>query len=143
MNKVKRKIPTIYQRVQDKILEPVAMPIYINGTIQAQKLHAKTDKVTNPRISRIKTSIETLKISAALSGSYSLSANQIGIPWSIFTIHKSIPLNKWMTEEAHQNMRALINIEEGAEVVDENEDYLLDPKDFEAYINPRELSKVN
>lgn len=29
-------------------------------------------------------------MSAALSGSYSLSANQIGLPVSMFTIHKQI-----------------------------------------------------
>jgi len=137
MKKARSKIPTIYNRLKDNILEPVPMPIFIHGTTNQKKLHAKTDKVTNPRVSRIKTSIDTLKISAALSGSYSLSSNQIGLPISIFTIHKSIPLNQWMTMQAHQNMRTLINMEEGFEVTDENEEYLLDPNDFEAYINPR------
>jgi hypothetical protein len=58
------------------------------------------EAVTNPRLQRFKVMYEMLKMSAALSGSYSLSANQIGFPMSVFTIHKDIPYDQWLCKEA-------------------------------------------
>ena len=42
-------------------------------------------------------------MSAAVAGSYSLSANQIGFPFSIFAIHKEIPYGKWFVDEVANN----------------------------------------
>ena len=53
---------------------------------------------------------------------------------SIFTMHRSIPLNEWISEEA-------LKRSESADIPDEPVDskfnYILDPNDFEAFINPR------
>ena len=42
-------------------------------------------------------------MSAAVAGTYSLSANQIGFPFSIFTIHKAMPYGKWFVDEVAEN----------------------------------------
>lgn len=76
----------------------------IHGDKMSTELHAYTERVVNPRLARIKTSIETLKMSAANSGSYSLSANQIGISSAMFVIHKELLDNQ---SRAFEEMRWL------------------------------------
>ena len=87
-----------------------------------------------------------MKKSAALSGSYSLSANQIGLPMSFFTIHKDVPYNEWLCEEA---LKA--NTEEGEAKASKdqtdfdfqmNPQYLLDPNDFEIFMNPKVIGET-
>jgi hypothetical protein len=56
-------------------MEANPLPILIHGSKLSHELHAKCERITNPRLFRIKVASETLKLSAALSGSYSLSAN--------------------------------------------------------------------
>ena len=53
---------------------------------------------------------------------------------SIFTMHKSIPLNQWIAEEAQTRKDKMDYKFESA---NENYDYILNPNDYEAFINPR------
>lgn len=39
---------------------------------------------------------ETLKVSAAHNGAYSLAANQIGFLYRVFTMHKNVKDNMWL-----------------------------------------------
>ena len=106
-------------------------------------MHIKAENILNPRLSRIKAINESLKLSAALSGSYSLSANQIGVPINVFTIHKNTPFDKWLCDEAMKSHRSQDRIDD-SEVKEEPEesDYLLDPKDYEIYMNPRVIGET-
>ena len=47
----------------------------------------------------MKTSIDILKMSAGLHGSYSLSANQLGMGMAFFGLYKDIPYGHWMIDE--------------------------------------------
>jgi len=51
------------------------LPVLLHGASDSHILHKPTDRIINSRLARIKTSIEILKLSAAYSGSYSISAN--------------------------------------------------------------------
>ena len=51
------------------------LPILMHGASDSHILHKPTERIINSRLPRIKTSIEILKLSAAHSGAYSLSAN--------------------------------------------------------------------
>ena len=62
----------------------------VQGDRVSSVLFGQSERITNPRINRIKTTIESLKASAAAAGSYSLSSNQIGITNAIFVMHKKI-----------------------------------------------------
>ena len=128
-------IKSIYQKIKEKQIEASPLPILTHGGKLSHSLHQKCERLSNPRLARIKTAQETLKLSAALVGSYSLSMNQIGNPIAIFTMHKNMPYGHWLSEESmKQNTVA-------SEVLDYSGEreakYMLDPKDFECYINPR------
>lgn len=84
-----RKMKSIYARVK-KYADPAALPIMVHGDKISTMLHGLTDRVVNPRLSRVKVIIDTLKLSAGHCGSYSLSANQIGISNAIFVMHKDV-----------------------------------------------------
>jgi peptide deformylase len=85
-------------------------------------------------------SIETLKISAALAGSYSLSANQIGLPMSMFAIHKQVLASNFRANQLWLHPNALIMDQQKAE--EENPSNLLDPADFQTFINPKVLGET-
>lgn len=91
---------SIYKRLQEKLPDPSPLPILTHGGKLSQQLHAQGERITNPRLGRVRVSQETLRLSAALQGSYSLSANQLGLPMSIMTVHKNIPYGKWICDEA-------------------------------------------
>ena len=80
---------SIYGRVK-KAADPVALPVMVHGDKLSNELHAVTERIINVRLGRVKTLIDSLKLSAAYAGSYSLSANQIGVSSSVFVIHKEI-----------------------------------------------------
>ena len=67
-------------------------------------MHYYAERILNPRLSRVKLSLDVLKLSAATAGSYSLSANQLGIPNAAFVMHKDL-LDR--TSEAYQEKRWL------------------------------------
>ncbi len=58
-----------------KIPEVRPLPIMVHGDKLSTPLLGVTERIMNPRINRIKITIEALKLSAAVSGSYSLSCN--------------------------------------------------------------------
>ena len=78
---------SIYGRVK-KFNNVKPMPVMVHGDKMATEMYGTTERIINPRLGRIKATIETLKLSAAHSGSYSLSANQVGISNAIFVMHK-------------------------------------------------------
>jgi len=51
------------------------MPVMVHGDKMSNELHACCERITNPRLARIKLTIDTLKLSAAHAGTYSLAAN--------------------------------------------------------------------
>ena len=54
---------------------------------------------------------------------------------SVFTIHKSLPLNQWIADDPEKKRD---RIEEAFENSENSKfDYILDPNDYEAFINPR------
>ena len=66
--------------------------------------------------SRIKSSIELLKLSAASAGSFSLSSNQVGISSAIFIMHKKLfeesENNEWLHPRAIERQNELPLYEE-------------------------------
>ena len=80
---------SIYKRVK-KFADPMPIPIMVHGDKLSTELHGLSERIVNPRLARVRATIDTLKLSAAHSGSYSLSANQIGIPNAIFVMHKEL-----------------------------------------------------
>jgi peptide deformylase len=66
---------SIYKRLANRFPAPRALPILTHGSKDAKGLHERTERIVNPRIQRVKNAIQTLKLSAAVGGSYSLSAN--------------------------------------------------------------------
>ena len=83
------KAKSIYGRVKNfNVVKP--MPVMIHGEKMSTELYSVTERILNPRLGRIRATIETLKLSAAHSGSYSLSANQLGISNAIFVMHRQL-----------------------------------------------------
>ena len=80
---------SIYDRVK-KQAEARPLPVMVHGDKLATQMHYYCDRIVNPRLSRVKLSLECLKLSAATAGSYSLSANQVGIPNAAFIMHKDL-----------------------------------------------------
>ena len=74
MSRHSRKIKSIYDRVK-KVPEIEPMPIMVQGEKMSSLLFGVSERINNVRTSRVKTTIEALKASAAASGSYSLSSN--------------------------------------------------------------------
>ena len=93
-----KKVKSIYGLVK-KLPEAQALPVFIHGEKLSQELHGACQRITNTRLARVQLTIDTIKLSAAHSGSYSLSANQIGISNSIFVIHKKLQDNVWLHDE--------------------------------------------
>lgn len=98
----KRAATSIYQRLKEKQVDAMPLPVITHGaqSKQSHMLHAYCETVMNPRLGRIKTAADSLKMSAALHGSYSLSANQVGFPMNFFVMHRSIPHGSWLTDVA-------------------------------------------
>jgi len=71
----KRAILGIYDRIKSQPVQMAPLPVLLHGASDSHILHKPTDRIINSRLARIKTSIEVLKLSAAYSGSYSISAN--------------------------------------------------------------------
>ena len=104
MSRHGRKIKGIYERVKAKPDEIKALPILVHGDKVATVLLGSCERVANPRASRIKLTIDALKKTAAVSGSYSLSSNQVGITNSVFVMHKGIiegEGNDWLHPHAY------------------------------------------
>ena len=89
------KVKSIYSKIKQRP-PPTALPILIHGDKLSQELHGVCPRITNPRAKFVELTIETLKLSAAHAGSYSLSANQIGISNSIFVIHRNLTNGAWL-----------------------------------------------
>ena len=77
---------------------------------------------------------QALKLSAAASGSYSLSANQIGLCLAAFVIHRDMKDGEWLHPEAYKRQEETPIFDDGVGV---SMDYLLDPDGFDVYMNPR------
>ena len=84
-----RKAKSIYDRVK-KFSSVHPLPVLVHGDKMSHGMYGATERVVNPRLSRIKMSIDALRLSAAFSGSYSLSSNQLGISNAIFVMHKDL-----------------------------------------------------
>lgn len=101
---------SIYGRVK-KYAEARPIPVMVHGDKLTEELHGVSNMIVNPRLNRIKTIIETLKLSAAHSGSYSLSSNQIGLSNALFVMHKELFDNtsrtfldkRWLHPDAFKN----------------------------------------
>jgi peptide deformylase len=96
---------SIFSKIKE-IPPPIPMPVMVHGDKIAQTLHAPCDRISNHGLKRIKYTIDTLKLSAAHAGSYSLSANQIGITSAIFVIHKNLTDNLWLHPNATELLEA-------------------------------------
>lgn len=134
----RNRAKSIYSRVKE-IPATRPMPVMIHGDKMAQMLHGLCDRVTNHGLKRVKFSIDTLKLSAAHAGSYSLSANQIGNTNAIFVIHKHLIDNVWIVPEAQAALDAAQIDEDGLPVLDQA---FLNHEDFESYMNPKVLKET-
>jgi peptide deformylase len=85
-------------------------------------------------LKRVQITTSALKLSAAASGSYSLSANQIGIANAVFVIHKQLTDGLWLHPEAYKLQEENPVYEDRVGVNTLN---LFDPEDYEVYMNPR------
>ena len=103
MSRYKKQIKGIYDRVK-KTPDLMPLPVIVNGDSLSSILLGPTERITNIRSSRIKSSIDLLKMSAASAGSLSLSSNQIGVQYAMFIMHKNIFFNtepnEWLHPEA-------------------------------------------
>ena len=122
----------------------------VHGDKLSGGMHGACERILNPRIGRIKTSLEALKLSAAHAGSYSLSSNQIGIPNAFFIMHKELldvasstyRAKKWLHESAFAVQEAMPIPEYDKDNLSYSSDRLLDPADFSAFMNPRLLAET-
>lgn len=65
---------SIYGKIKE--LPPARpLPVFVHGEKLSSELHGVTSRLTNVNLPRVRLAIDTLKLSAAHSGSYSLSAN--------------------------------------------------------------------
>ena len=141
---------SIYGRVK-KYADAQPIPIMIHGDKVSAQLHGLTERITNPRIGRIRTTIETLKLSAAYSGSYSLSSNQLGIPNSVFVMHKEILDQQsaafqdklWLHPDAYELQELAPMPDLQNDTVSMATANLLDPSDFKTFLNPRLVSETS
>ena len=100
---------SIYDRVK-KHAEARPLPVMVHGDKLATQMHYYCERIVNPRLSRVRVSIDVLKMSAAIAGSYSLSSNQVGIPNAAFIMHKDLLdrtsstylEKKWLHPEAYE-----------------------------------------
>ena len=118
----------------------------------AAELYGVGERVLNPRLSRIQASIETLKLSAAVSGSYSLSANQLGISSAIFVMHKNLfdsssevsKQKQWLHPDAYAVQDEIPkSLEAGNDMIGLSAEQLLDPSDFKTFLNPFVVAETN
>lgn len=140
---------SIYGRLK-KFTDVKPLPILIHGDKMSTELYGVTERIVNPRLARIKMTMETLKLSAANSGSYSLSANQLGISNAIFVMHKELldSQSEAFNEKRFLHPRAF-QVQEETPFPDTENDklsladsQLLDPSDFRLFLNPRVLSET-
>ena len=92
---------SIFAKVKQKLPENeslIPLPISIHGD-KNSLLNKQCDRVSNLSSSRVKSAIQTLRISAATAGSYSLSCNQINLHYAIFAIHKDP--SRWTHPDAY------------------------------------------
>lgn len=68
----------------------------------SSELYGACDRIQNAMLKRVQITTTALKLSAAASGSYSLSANQIGISNAAFVIHKHLTDGLWLHPEAYK-----------------------------------------
>lgn len=97
-----KNMKSIYGRVKQMPDEMRPLPILIQGDKLASELYGVSDRIVNPFLKRVQITISALKLSAAASGSYSLSANQIGISNAAFIIHKRLQEGVWLHPEAYK-----------------------------------------
>ena len=140
---------SIYDRVK-KYADARPLPVMVHGDKLATQMHFIAERIVNPRLSRVKLSLECLKLSAATAGSYSLSGNQVGIPNAAFIMHKdlldrtsSTYLEKrWLHPEAYQRQEDTPVPEDEGDKVMIAGNQLLDPADYQIFMNPRLLSET-
>ena len=104
MSRQGRKIKSIYDRVK-AVPEARPLPILLHGDKLSAVLLGASERVMNPRATRIKTTIDALKQTAAAAGSYSLASNQIGITNAIFVMHKELlesERKQWLHPKAYK-----------------------------------------
>jgi hypothetical protein len=102
MSRSGKGMKSIYGRVKQMPTEMRPLPILIQGDKMSTQLYGSCDRIANPYLKRVQITITALKLSAAISGSYSLSANQIGIPSAAFIIHKDVQDGKWLHDLAYK-----------------------------------------
>ena len=125
---------SIYGRIKQMPTEMRPIPILVQGDKLSADLYGTCDRIVNPLLKRVQVTITALKLSAAASGSYSLSANQIGIIQAAFVMHRRLEDNVWLHPEAFKKQEENPFNEEGMKVSLDN---LLDPDDYEVVINPK------
>lgn len=137
---------SIYGRIAEKSPEACSHPILMYAEENsARQMKQRCEKVINPRLDRIKATQETLKLSAAVAGVYSLSAIQLGLPICMLTIHKAVPNGSWFCDEVakNNNEEAELNANDEEEDEDAEDKYLLDPNDFKIFMNPKILNETS
>jgi len=127
---------SIYGRVKKMPTDIRPIPILIQGDKLSTELYGTCDRIINPLLNRVQVAIMALKLSAAASGSYSLSSNQIGISQAAFVIHRRLQDNIWLHPEAFKKQEEN-PLNEGADGTVVSVDNLLDPEDYEVMINPK------
>ena len=96
MARHKKAFKSIYEKVKSKSIareDLTAIPVFVHGDKMSAQLHSPCERVVNVRMQRIRAAIEVLRLSAATAGSFSLSANQIGMTIAMFVMHKDLALN--------------------------------------------------
>lgn len=71
----KKASKSIYAKIEKKTPTPQPIPILTIGSRLSHQLHISAEFVSNPRLQRISSMKETMKLSAAMAGTYYLSAN--------------------------------------------------------------------
>ena len=99
MSRFKRAPKSIYERVKT-LPEARPLPVLIHGDKMSHQLHGVSERLSNVYMKRVELAVKTLKLSAASVGSYSLSANQLGLPTAIFVMYRDLQPGHWFHPEA-------------------------------------------
>eukprot|EP00347_Sterkiella_histriomuscorum_P004363 403360741 len=116
------KAKSIYSKVKSTQFKPTVLPVLNHGDSGAEAIYQYCDRIVNSQSLKTKLITQSLKMTAAQHGLFSLSANQVNILQAIFTVHKHVPHGNWF----HKNQTK----EE------------LNPEDYDIYINPLLLSET-
>ena len=87
----KNKKPlSIYSRLKEKVPDPMPVPILKFGSKVGHSLYTHAAYIQNHRLGRVRAGMESLKLSAARAGSYSLSAPQLNLSMQMIAVHKDL-----------------------------------------------------